>query len=79
MIFAIGAEVMLHSLRQHFRSRRPQVVMVTSEVSQMKRQALKSVVDDIVEVRCKLQAVAGISYCPCHSRSKCGLTSQPNL
>ena len=23
----------------------------------------------------QLQAVAGISYCPCHSRSKCGLTS----
>lgn len=50
--FAIGAEVMLHSLRQHSRTRRSQVVMVTSEVSEMKRQALKSVADEVIEVSC---------------------------
>lgn len=55
--FAIGAEVMLHSLRQHSRTPRPQVVMVTSEVSQIKRRALKSVADDVIEVSFKLQAI----------------------
>lgn len=54
--FAIGAEVMLHSLRQHSRTRRSQVVMVTSKVSQMKRQALKSVADEVIEVSCRQQA-----------------------
>lgn len=53
--FAIGAEVMLHSLRQHSRTRRSQVVMVTPEVSEMKRQALKSVADEVIEVSCRQQ------------------------
>ena len=56
--FAIGAEVMLHSLRQHSRTRRSQVVMVTCEVSQMKRQALKSVADEVIEVSCWQQPQA---------------------
>lgn len=48
--FAIGAELMLHSLREHSRIRRPQLVMVTSGVSQMKRRALEVVADQIMEV-----------------------------
>lgn len=50
--FVIGAEVMFHSLREHSRIRRPLVVMVTSEVSKLKRESLKSVADEIFEVRC---------------------------
>lgn len=52
--FVIGAEVMLHSLREHCggSTRRPAlVVMVTSGVSKLKRQALKAVSDEVIEVR----------------------------
>lgn len=57
--FVIGAEVMLHSLREHCCNsnnsskprRRPLVVMVTSEVSQMKRQALQTAADEVIEVK----------------------------
>ena len=49
--FAIGAEVMLHSLRDHSRVRRPHVVLVTSDVSEEKREMLKAAADEIVEVR----------------------------
>lgn len=55
--FAIGAEVMLHSLRQHSRKTRPRVVMVTSEVSDMKREALRAVADEIVEVQTRRAGV----------------------
>lgn len=50
--FVIGAEVMLHSLREHSdpRIRRPRVVIVTSGVSQIKRRVLEAVADDVVEV-----------------------------
>ncbi|CAM9982907.1 unnamed protein product [Ectocarpus fasciculatus] len=51
--FVIGAEVMLHSLREHCGGstrRRALVVMVTSGVSQLKRQALKAVSDEVIEV-----------------------------
>ena len=50
--FAIGAELMLHSLREHSCIRRPQVVMVTAGVSQIKRLALEVVADRVIEVRC---------------------------
>lgn len=49
--FAVGAEVMFHSLRDHSRSRRPHVVLVTSDVSEEKRDMLKAAVDEVVEVR----------------------------
>lgn len=52
--FVIGAEVMLHSLRENCGDntrRRALVVMVTSGVSQLKRQALKAVSDEVIEVR----------------------------
>lgn len=49
--FAVGAEVMFHSLREHSRVRRPHVVLVTSDVSEEKREMLKSATDEIVEVR----------------------------
>lgn len=49
--FVMGAEVMLHSLREHSRVRRPQVAMVTLGVSQTKRQALAALADEIIEVR----------------------------
>lgn len=48
---AIGAEVMLHSLREHSRIWRPQVVMVTSGVSYAGRQMLEAVTDNMIEVR----------------------------
>lgn len=49
--FVIGAETMLHSLREHCTTRRrASVVMVTSGVSEMKRQALKAAADEVIEV-----------------------------
>ncbi|CAN0131486.1 unnamed protein product, partial [Laminaria digitata] len=48
--FAVGAEVMLHSLRDHSRVRRPHVVLVTSDVSEEKLEMLKATADDVVEV-----------------------------
>lgn len=50
--FAIGAEVMLHSLRKHALTRRRLVVMITAGVSQTTRSALKAAADDVIEVRC---------------------------
>lgn len=49
--FAVGAEVMFHSLREHSRVRRPHVVLVTSDVSEEKRDMLKAATDEVVEVR----------------------------
>lgn len=49
--FVIGAELMLHSLREHSLIRRPQLVIVTSSVSKMKRRALEAVADEVIEVR----------------------------
>ena len=49
--FAIGAEVMFHSLRDHSRIRRSHVVLVTSDVSEGNRQMLKATADEVVEVR----------------------------
>ena len=49
--FAVGAEVMFHSLRDHSRSPRPHVVLVTSDVSEEKREMLKAAADEVVEVR----------------------------
>lgn len=48
--FVIGAELMLHSLREHSLIRRPQLVIVTSGVSQMKRRVLEAVADEVMEV-----------------------------
>lgn len=58
--FVIGAEVLLHSLREHCcdnsssssskTRRRPLVVMVTAGVSQTKRKALQDAADEVVEV-----------------------------
>ena len=49
--FAIGAEVMFQSLRDHSRIRRPHVVLVTSAVSEGERKMLKAATDEMVEVR----------------------------
>lgn len=50
--FVIGAETMLHSLRehQHKARRRASVVMVTPGVSGMKREALRAAADEVIEV-----------------------------
>lgn len=50
--FVIGAETMLHSLRehQHKARRRASVVMVTPGVSGMKRAALRAAADEVIEV-----------------------------
>ncbi|CAN0154486.1 unnamed protein product [Scytosiphon promiscuus] len=51
--FVIGAEVMLHSLREHCFTRkrhRAVVVMVTSGVSRVKRNTLRDVCDEVIEV-----------------------------
>lgn len=49
--FVIGAEAMLHSLREHCKARRrASVAMVTSGVSKLKRQALKAAADKVIEV-----------------------------
>eukprot|EP00903_Cladosiphon_okamuranus_P017748 g16337.t1 len=55
--FVIGAETMLHSLREHCCNktaiktrRRATVVMVTPGVSEMKRQALRAAADEVIEV-----------------------------
>lgn len=60
--FAIGAEVMLYSLRKQSKMPRPQVVLVTAEVSELKRQSLKSVTDHIIEVSV-LYCTGGIVSC----------------
>lgn len=49
--FAIGAEVMLYSLREHSKVRREHVVLVTPDVSELKRRSLKPVADHIIEVQ----------------------------
>lgn len=48
---AVGAEVMLHSLREHSRTQRPRVVMCTDGVSECARLKLHALADDVVEVR----------------------------
>lgn len=51
--FVVGAEVMLHSLREHCCNKKRQravVVMVTSGVSEAKRNALRDVSSEIIEV-----------------------------
>lgn len=48
--FAIGVEVLLYSLRQHSRVKRPQVVLVTADVSDFKRQSLNALADHVLEV-----------------------------
>eukprot|EP00752_Nemacystus_decipiens_P017080 g15297.t1 len=51
--FAIGAEVMLHSLRIQCKRnsrRRALVVMITPGVSEMKRQVLAAAADEVIEV-----------------------------
>lgn len=52
--FVIGAEVMFHSLREHSRIRRQHVVIVTSEVSPLRRKALEAAADQVIEVRRRL-------------------------
>ena len=54
---------MPHSLRQHSLTQRTQVVMVTSEVSWMKRQGLKSVASEVIEVSSRPSAQGHSSKC----------------
>lgn len=49
--FVIGAEVMFHSLREHSRIRRQHVVIVTPEVSPLRRKVLEAAADQVIEVR----------------------------
>lgn len=60
--FAIGAEVMLHSLREHSRIRRAQVVIVTAEVSEAKRQSLSMVADKIIQVQTAMSLHAAAAF-----------------
>lgn len=48
--FVTGVEVTLYSLREHCRVHRPMVVMVTPQVSALKRKSIELVADEILEV-----------------------------
>lgn len=68
--FVIGAEVMLHSLRKHGKiigagvgRRRPLVVMVTPGVSTIKRQALETIADDVIEVCFRMRKMSTCFGC----------------